>query len=80
MNVIHGCIGRRPIQSPCEKGGPTSNGVKGGSAQKPLTNVRTGWIRPREERDHLNIEKLQHVPALICYNAHSLLTMWKNDM
>ena len=53
-----------------------SNGTeeKGGSAQKPLTNVRTGWISPTEERDHLNIEKLQHVPALICYNAHSLLS------
>ena len=27
-------------------------------AQKPLTNVRIGWIIPTEERDHLNIEKL----------------------
>ena len=47
---------------------------EGGLVPKPLTNVRTGWISPTEEREHLNIEKLQHVPALICYNAHSLLS------
>ena len=37
--------------------------------QKPLTNVRIGWISPTEERDHLNIEKLTHkqVPCWVWY-------------
>ena len=26
--------------------------------QKPITDVRIGWLSPTEERDHLNIEKL----------------------
>ena len=26
---------------------------EGGLVPKPLTNVRTGWIRPTEEREHL---------------------------
>ena len=28
-------------------------------AQKPLTNVRIGWISPTEERDGINIKKLK---------------------
>ena len=46
-------------------------------AQKPLTNVRIGWISPTEERDHLNIEK---VDSSVCCNAHSLLNIWKCEM
>ena len=54
----------------------TSRGTEEGGLmpKKPLTNVRIGWISPTEERDHLNIEK---VDSSVCCNAHSLLNIWK---
>ena len=45
-------------------------------AQKPLTNVRIGWISPTEERDHLNIEKL--TALFVVMPIHYLIYIYGN--
>ena len=58
MNVMHGCIGRRPIQSPCEKGGPTQAKIaeEGGLVPNPPTGglIQSQYLNKTEE-EHLKI-------------------------